>query len=48
MTTYTRTFAVKRRCRRCRFMRPTTGGRLVKMANGVKAWRCAECRRKSA
>ena len=43
--TYTRLFAIKRRCKRCNTSKPTAGG---KTYHGGRVWVCATCRNKVA
>lgn len=43
-TSYTTTFAVKRRCKRCQVSKPIAGG---KTFPGGKVWVCASCRQKA-
>lgn len=41
--TYTNTFAVKRRCHKCKTSKPTAGGRTYP---GGRVWICRDCQAK--
>ena len=43
MSSYSRAFAVKRRCHGCNHSLPTTGGRLCPVR---RVWLCKDCRPK--